>query len=154
MNIVSAERQFCKSQAVFERMIRFVDKASDRQLRVDQVERELFNQLLLLGFELLKVFIRKAGDGNEGREVVCDGRRLKRSAAKKPKLYRSIFGVISVVRYVYATRAKQKAEYLPVDQRLGLPKGEHSYVLEDWLQRMCVQNAFSHAIGSCPAAMH
>ena len=32
--------------------------------------------------------------------------------------------------------------------RLGLPAGEQSYVLEDWMQRFCVQNAFSHAVSS------
>ena len=35
-----------------------------------------------------------------------------------------------------------------MDERLGLPAGEFSYVLEDWLQRLCVKESFHEATGS------
>jgi hypothetical protein len=61
--------------------------------------------------------------------------------------YHSIFGVIPVHRRVYAVREKQKA-YAPLDGQLGFPEGEHSYVLQDFLQRFCVKNSFEDSVAS------
>lgn len=148
MKIVAVEKQFCKAHQFVDDMIEFVNEATKKGLRLDQVERELFRSLLEVGRELTTAFIKQAGDGDEGQQVQHDEQILKRSESKKARPYRSIFGVIEIERYVYASREKQKAEYLPVDERLGLPKGEHSYVLEDWLQRFCVQRAFSNSVES------
>jgi len=49
-------------------------------------------------------------------------------------------------RFVYAVRPKQKIEYAAVDEQLGLPQGECSYVLEDWLQKLCVQESFDEGV--------
>jgi hypothetical protein len=35
-----------------------------------------------------------------------------------------------------------------LDERLGLPEGEISYVLGDWLQRLCVKESFAEAVTS------
>lgn len=148
MKIVTVERQFCKARQVLEQAIEFVQAAGEKGLRADEVERELFARVLGVGRELLEAFIEQAGDGDEGKQVQHGTQTLKRSESKKTRPYRSIFGVIEVKRYVYASRPKQKAEYLPVDLRLGLPKGEHSYVLEDWLGRFCVQRAFTKSVKS------
>ena len=42
--------------------------------------------------------------------------------------------------------AKKKIEYAPTDARLGLPRGEYSYVLEDWSQRLCVKEPFAEGV--------
>ena len=59
-----------------------------------------------------------------------------------------MFGKLPIVRWVYARGAKKKIEYAPTDARLGLPRGEYSYVLEDWLQRLCVNEPFAEGIDS------
>ena len=46
---------------------------------------------------------------------------------------------------MYAAREGQKIEHVPLDARLGLPEGEFSYVLMDWLQRLCVKESFREA---------
>jgi hypothetical protein len=33
-----------------------------------------------------------------------------------------------------------------LDERLGWPAGEFSYVLEEWLQRLCVKESFHEAV--------
>lgn len=48
---------------------------------------------------------------------------------------------------MYARRAGQKVEHAPLDARLGLPGGDFSYVLADWLQRFCVHVSFHEAVG-------
>jgi hypothetical protein len=49
---------------------------------------------------------------------------------------------------VYAVREGQKVEHAPLDERLGLPASEFSYVLEDWVQRLCVQDSYREAVKS------
>ena len=40
-----------------------------------------------------------------------------------------------------------------LDERLGLPAGEFSYVLEDWLERLCVKESFHEATTSLRALL-
>jgi hypothetical protein len=154
MKIVAAELEICKARDLLDRLVTFIQEATQQGLRADQVERHLFDSLLGIGHELMQAFIKQAGDGDEGAEVEHHGQTLKRSQSMKTRLYRCIFGVIEVARFVYASRAKQKAEYLPIDQALGLPKGEHSYVLEDWLQQFCVQRPFTNSVNSLAELLH
>ena len=67
--------------------------------------------------------------------------------------YLSIFGELFLRRWVYAQREKQRIERAPLDERLGLPAGEFSYVLEDWLQRMCMKESFREATTSLRALL-
>jgi hypothetical protein len=144
----AAENGFGKAHKVFEELLEVVNRASDEKARIDQLEREVFSVLLKLGFEILSQFVAQAGDGDEGETIETNGQRLQRFSEKKRRPYRSIFGVLEVTRWVYGMREGQKAIYIPLDARLGMPAGEQSYVLEDWLQRFCVQDAFSSGVSS------
>lgn len=144
----AAENGFGKAHKLFEELMEVVNRASHEEARVDQVERELFSVLLKLGFEMLKQFVAQAGDGDEGKAIEKDSQHLRRFSEKRRRPYRSIFGVLDVTRWVYGTREGQKAIYVPLDARLGMPAGEQSYVLEDWLQRFCVQDAFNSGVSS------
>jgi hypothetical protein len=62
--------------------------------------------------------------------------------------YVSIYGRLEISRYVYGTREGQEIQRVPLDARLGLPAGEISYVLEDWLERMCLKDAFRESVNS------
>jgi len=147
--MIAHEESLGKAEAAFGEMVKFVKQAiQSGELRIDEVERALFAQSLVVGRELLGAFIAAAGDGDHGETVLQEGQTLYRSEAPKAKAYRSIFGVLSVLRYVYAPGAKKMAEWLPVDAKLGLPAGEQSYVLEDWMQRVCVKESFVEGVGS------
>jgi hypothetical protein len=138
-----------KAEAAFQDMIGFVKSAIESQeLRIDEVERGLFDKALALGLHLLESFVAGAGDGDCGLTIEHEGQSLQRSAEKMTKLYRSIFGVLSIPRYVYAPGAKKKVQWAPVDARLGRPAGEQSYVLEDWMLRVCVKESFAEGVGS------
>lgn len=60
----------------------------------------------------------------------------------------SIFGTFVLQRAVYGSRAKQKIEFVPLDNRLQLPASAFSYVLQDWDQSLCVEQAFGQASGT------
>jgi hypothetical protein len=147
--IMAQERAFLKAQQQLQALEAFVEQAAVDELRIDQVERELFSRLLAVGLTLLGAFVAAQGDGDAGGKLETpDGRTLRRLKRTHVRRYLSIFGELLLRRCVYAEREKQRIERAPLDERLGLPAGEFSYVLEDWLQRMCVKESFHEATSS------
>lgn len=150
--IVAQEQSFLKAQQQFQALQALIERAADDGQRIDQVERELFGRLLALGHTLLQAFVASQGDGDAGVSLeTADGRPVRRLKGKRRRRYLSIFGELSIRRYVYAAREGQKVERAPLDERLGLPAGEFSYVLEDWLGRLCVKESFHEAVGDLRA---
>jgi hypothetical protein len=143
--IVSQERAFLHAQAQLEAICRYVEQAADSGERIDLVERELFTRFLELGLTLVRAFVAAQGDGNAGPSVDVEGTVLRRLKDSRERRYLSVFGELVIERRVYGTREGQKIEHVPLDARLGLPEGEFSYVLMDWLQRLCVKESFHEA---------
>jgi len=144
--IIAQETHFIKAREEFEAMVTWLDQVDDEGLRIDQVERGLFSRLLAIGFALLEAYVAKFGCGDAGETVEQEGRTLRRSADPHRRRYLSIFGELTLQRFVYAIRPKQKIEYAAMDEQLGLPQGECSYVLEDWLQKLCVKESFDEGV--------
>jgi hypothetical protein len=145
--IMTKEQALLKARALLSELEQLVETSAAESRRIDLVERELFSGLLQLGLQLLAGFVAAAGDGDVGPTLEQDEKTLRRSEHPDPRRYVSIFGELTIERYLYAQRAKQR-EHAPLDARLGLPAGDFSYVLEDWLQRLCVREAFAEASGS------
>jgi hypothetical protein len=144
--IVAQEKAFLKAQGQLQALQALVEQAATDGQRIDLVERELFSQLLVLGHTLLTAFVAAQGDGDQGpRLPTSDGRTVRRLKTKHERRYLSIFGELAIHRWVYASREKQQIERAPLDERLGLPADEFSYVLEDWLQRLCIKGSFHEA---------
>lgn len=138
-----------KIRETLSEMIGMLHQSVDDKRRIDLVERDLLACLLTLGHQLLGVLVEQSGDGDEGPVLeTSQGHQLKRSREKQTRRYQSIFGDIQIERFVYARREKQKAQVRPLDQRLGLPENDQSYVLEDWLQRMVVRDTYAAAVTS------
>lgn len=145
--LLSHEKAFSKAKTQLEEMVAFAIQAAQTGERIDRVERELFRQLLAIGLSVLWGFVALQGDGDEGPRIERDGVPLQRLKTKRHRRYLSVFGEISILRWVYARREGQKIEHAPLDARLALPEGEFSYLLMDWLQRFCVQVSFHEAVG-------
>lgn len=150
--MMTQERAFLKSQEQLQAIQTYVEEASSQGERMDQVERELFSQLLVLGRTLLEAFVVAQGEGDEGPMLKQEDRTLKRSEEVQARRYLSIFGELWIARFVYAEREKQQA-VAPLDARLSLPAAEFSYVLEDWLQRLCVKESFHEGTSSLRALL-
>lgn len=142
--MMTKEAQLLKAQGEFQALVAFVNQAGVEGLRVDEVERGLWQRLLAIGLALLRAFVLSAGDGDAGPRIVRDGQTLQRRFRRRRR-YVSIFGVLSIGRWVYAAGEKQR-QAAPLDARLGLPEGDFSYVLVDWLQQGCVRNSFAEAL--------
>src|SRR3954467_14279706 len=147
--IITPEQAALKAQFQFDALRDFVDQAARDGQRIDVVERELFRQLLGLGHTLLSAFVVQQGDGDVGPQAeAAEGQIARRLPERHDRRYVSIFGELTITRLVYGTREGQKIERVPLDERLGLPEGEFSYVLEDWGQRLCLKDSFAEASGS------
>ena len=149
MMIISKEQALLKAQAQLDQLIASVDQAVTESSRIDQVERDLIAQLLELGLTLLNHFVAQHGDGDLGDTAqTTDGRTLRRLAQTHERRYASIFGELTIPRVVYGTREGQKIELAPLDKTLGLPEGDFSYVVQDWVQRFSLKGSFAEAAES------
>jgi len=147
--IFSQEQALLKAQADLQDLVTFAQQAAHHGTRIDQVERELMRRLLTLGLTLLQLFIAEHGDGDLGEELPADeGHTLRRLPKQHDCRYVSIFGELNLSRAVYGSREGQEIERVPLDERLGLPAGDFSYVLEDWTQRFCLKGSFTEAAES------
>ncbi|MGA9287412.1 MAG: ISKra4 family transposase [Anaerobacillus sp.] len=158
--MITSEREFLKCHERLERLVETVKTLGEDGSRIDEVERTVFAELLQMGFHLLSAFVRNAGDGdvgetiqipaaevspasgNESATAFCTWQRLPEPHCRS---YVSIFGKLTLSRWVYGTRNGQKIQVVPLDARLGLPAGDFSYVLEDWQQRICLKESFAEA---------
>ena len=144
--IITPEQAALKAQVQFDALRDFVQQAARDGQRIDTVERELFRQLLGLGPTLLSAFVAAQGDGDLGPEVeLTEGRTVRRLPERHDRRSVSIFGELTIDRVAYGTREGQKIERIPLDERLGLPEGDFSYVLEDWGQRLGLKGSFAEA---------
>jgi hypothetical protein len=105
----------------------------------------LWAALLRLGHTLLGGYVEGVGPGDMGETLAYEGRELRRLASPHDRRYVSVFGELSISRYVYGTRETQKHEVVPTDAWLGLPDSEFSYVLQEWDQSFCVEDSYEES---------
>jgi hypothetical protein len=132
--------------SVFEETQELVFRAAREKQPVHGVEKAIWEQMLLLGHKLLGQFFALSGTGDVGATVTLPtGEVLQRLEELHERRYVSIFGEFRLQRIVYGSREKQKIEFVPLDNRWQLPEGVFSYVLQDWDQALCVEQAFGQA---------
>ena len=147
--IISKEQAILKTHAQLDQLIASVHSAVEESSRIDQVERDLIAQLLDLGLTLLNLFVAQHDDGDLGATAeTSEGQTLRRLAQTHDRRYVAIFGELTIPRIVYGTREGQKIELAPLDQTLGLPEGDFSYVVQDWVQRFGLKGSFAEAAES------
>jgi hypothetical protein len=120
-----------------------VEDAAQQGQPVHQVERTIWTQVLALGRSFLGYFLALLGDGDRGETIHTEaGEHWQRLDEPHRRRYLSIFGPFELLRVVYGSREGQKIAFVPLDNRLQLPAGVYSYVLQDWAQGLCVEAAF------------
>ncbi|MFO0889341.1 MAG: ISKra4 family transposase [Isosphaeraceae bacterium] len=147
--MMATEQAILKARGQFDLIIDLVRQAAERGERIDTVERDLMHSLLSLGHSLLTAYVARQGDGDCGPEsTTAQGATIRRLPEPHERRYVSIFGELTIRRVAYGSREGQRIERVPLDERLGLPEGDFSYVLEDWAQRLCLKESFAEAGGS------
>jgi hypothetical protein len=123
-----------------------VRTAAEEGRAIHEIERELWGCLLRLGRASLGQFLTLVGTGDVGETLtLSDGEECRRLAQAHERRYVSIFGEFRIQRVVYGCREGQKIECVPLDNRLQLPESAFSYLLQDWDQSLCVEQAFGQA---------
>jgi len=134
--IMAQERMILKGQSQLDEMVAFVRQAARDGRPIDEVERGLWQSLLTLGRTMLTVHVEGVGAGDVGETMRYEGRTLKRLESLHERRYVSVFGELTVQRWVYGSRETQKHEVIPTDAVLCLPDSDFPAVLQEWdLQR-------------------
>ena len=130
-------------QRCLDELQAFVRSAAGAGTPVHEVERGLWRRLLQLGYQLQSQFFAWVGDGDQGDTVtLAEGRVVRRLPEHHRRPYQSVFGSFELERVVYGTRESQRIEFVPLDARLGLPRGKFSYLLQDWDQALAVETPY------------
>jgi hypothetical protein len=133
-------------QHQFAQLQEAIRRAAQEGQPIHEVERDLWRRLRHMGHEALAQFLRLQGDGDMGETVTLPtGEVCQRLEELHQRRYLSIFGAFRLSRTVYGSREKQQIAFVPLDNRLQLPESVFSYVLQDWDQSLCVEEAFGQA---------
>jgi len=127
-------------------LLAYVRTAASDGTAVHEVERGIWQRLLQLGRTTLGHFFALQGTGDWGATVTLpDGQTRERLPELHRRRYVSLFGEFTLARTAYGCREGQKIDFVPLDNRLQLPESVFSYVLQDWDQGLCVEQAFGQA---------
>jgi hypothetical protein len=143
------ESNDCKSenlQRKLDELQAFIRTSANEGRAIHEFEHGVWQRLLQMGRESMGLFLHLQGDGDMGETVnLPNGHEHQRLEELHKRRYVSIFGEFQLRRVVYGSREKQKIEFVPLDNRLQLPESAFSYVLQDWDQSLCVEEAFRQA---------
>lgn len=133
----------------------YVAQAVAEGLPAHTVERQLFDRLLALGREAFELFLRLQGSGDLGPQVpLPDGSSAHRLEQKHARTYRSVFGDFTIERTCYGSREGQEFAFVPLDNRLQLPAGDYSYLLQQWDQMLGCESAFARVADTLKEMLH
>ena len=147
--MISESLEFGKAETLVEyaqRLEAFTREAARQGMSLQDVEQKTLGAVLLMGKLNVDQFLKAQGNGDLGETVSTpEGRTLRRSPAPVARPLRTVFGEHSFAQFVYAAGPKRKIELRPIEARLGLPEGKYSYLLEEFSQFFCIEQAFDQA---------
>jgi hypothetical protein len=125
---------------------RLVQQAAQEGWALHSVERQIFNRVLQMGYAATEMFLQAQGNGDLGETCTTKtGKTLFRSDEPVERPLQTVFGHHTIQAYVYAPGAHEKIDLRPVDARLQLSDRQTSYLLEEFSQYFCVDQAFQQA---------
>jgi hypothetical protein len=134
-NVEAARTRFCSLE-------QSIVQAARDGTAAHVVELNIFRELLALGADLFGDFLNQTGTGDKGPTATLDNGQVVNRLEPHGRRLVTIFGVFRILRSVYGSREGQKIDWVPTDQRLQLPESDISYLLQDWSQRLDVEQAF------------
>lgn len=110
----------------------FVLHAARQGLTFHQFEQGLWQHLLHAGRAATGAFLDRQGSGDLGPALpLPDGQEVRRLPELHPRQLTCVFGTFTLSRTCYGSREGQKIDFVPLDNRLQLPAGKCSYLLQD-----------------------
>jgi len=131
-------------QSLVPQLLDVLTRALHDATAVHQLESQLWDLTLQFGRRSLAAYFEACGSGDLGETLTLpDGRDLQRLGNLHSRRYVSIFGAFALERTAYGGREGQALEFVPLDNRLQLPQGLFSHLLQDWDQALAVEQAFT-----------
>ncbi len=107
-------------------------------------EHDLWQRLLSLGNRAVGHFLDAQGTGDLGEAVTPpDGPALRRLEQTHDRERTSVFGTFTLQRTCDGSREGQRIDFVPLDNRLALPAGKFSYLLQDWDLLLATEHPFA-----------
>jgi hypothetical protein len=133
----------------------FVTQAAQEGRPLHEVEPRVFEAVLKMGHEATEMFVQAQGDGDLGETCATKtGQTLFRSDEPVERPLQTVFGHHTIRAYVYAPGPHEKIELRPVDARMQLSDRQTSYLLEEFSQYFCVDQAFRQATQGIELVLH
>ncbi len=139
--ISNVEKYIGESKAKFNLILSEI--INNKNQEAHKAESMIFKQLLELGLLLMKLFFANCGEGDYGKRIETAKGTAWRGRTGDKK-YFSIFGKISVSRYLYHT---DKETFAPLDIVLNLPVRCYSYFLSEMINLLNIKGAYSEGVG-------
>jgi hypothetical protein len=131
---------------IAQQLEELVQQAARDGSPLHEFERQVFDMALKMGHAATEMLIQGQGDGNLGETCTTKmGQVLFRSDEPVERPLQTVFGHHTIRAYVYAPGAHEKIDLRPVDARLQLSDRQTSYLLEEFSQYFCVDQAFRQA---------
>src|SRR4051794_28214603 len=110
----------------------FVLEAARHGLTFHDFEQGLWQHVLRAGHAATEEFLQRQGSGDLGETLTLpDGQEVRRLPEPHPRDLTGLFGTFTLTRVGYGSREGQKVAFVPLDNRLQLPAGKFSYLLQD-----------------------
>jgi hypothetical protein len=107
-------------------------------------EHGLWQRLLRLGHQAVGHFLHAQGTGDLGETFTPpEGQDLRRLEQTHDRELTSVFGTFTLTRTCYGSRAGQKIDFVPLDNRLALPESKFSYRMRDWDLLLSTEHPFA-----------
>lgn len=120
--------------------------AAEEGKSLDSVERVAWSLVLQIGREAIELFIRGQGTGDLGPTLTGeDDQCLVRSESPVNSTIRTVFGTHRFQQFAYSEGPKTKVQLYPISARMQLPEAEWSNLLQEFSQRLCVDQAYNQA---------
>lgn len=127
-----------------DQLLDLVRTAAQHGRTAHEVEGDIWNQLLALGRQAFALFLQLQGSGDLGPCVTLpDGSTAQRLERLHTRDYRTVFGDFTLARTCYGSREAPAITFVPLDNRLQLPEGDSSYLLQQWGQMLGAESAFA-----------
>ncbi len=134
------------TQKIVPQILDLLTASAAQERPLHDVEQGLWDLLLQVGRRALEAFLAGHGSGDLGETLTLpDGREVHRLQELHARPYVSVFGRFTLQRAVYGSREGQALEFVPLDNRLRLPAGAFSYLLQDWDQALVMEQPFGQA---------
>jgi len=142
----AADKVVSKILSCSQDLVEGAKRAAQQGDSLDSLERNTWSTVREIGFAALELFIHLQGQGDLGLTTQTpDGQTLHRSTEPAACTIRSIFGRHAFQQYTYSPGAKKAIELRPIDARMSLPEARWSYLLQEFSQLFCVDQAFGLA---------